>query len=325
MCRRGEARGRLRALRACALAACVLVGAAASRARANVSFERGDADRDGAVALTDAIFLLNFLFLGGPAPQCLVLADADDDDELNITDGVFILGHLFLGTQAPPPLTSEEDATCRAECGRLVYESPDPGGNGFACATCHGIVPDAESELLRPGSSLHDAVRRPSYKLGTFTELRDAANTCRVYWMATTPWEEGDQGYLDLRAFLESVAPEGPAPPVEYDVVPPAADVPPGSADDGCALFHRSCVICHGAGAAGTALAPSLVAFPLGAEFIRLKVRQSGPPDSIYEDLIGGFMPFWSAQKLTDAQVEDLVAYLSSRPVAECVPAAGDP
>ena len=65
------------------------------------AFVRGDADDSGALNITDGIFILNFLFLGGPNPPCSDSADADDSGAINITDGIFVLNFLFLG--GPPP------------------------------------------------------------------------------------------------------------------------------------------------------------------------------------------------------------------------------
>jgi hypothetical protein len=61
------------------------------------TFRRGDGDGDGRVNLTDAVFTLNFLFLGGASPACHDAADADDDGMLNVTDAVIELNFLFLG------------------------------------------------------------------------------------------------------------------------------------------------------------------------------------------------------------------------------------
>jgi hypothetical protein len=47
-------------------------------------FVRGDVDSDGAVDLTDAVRILDHLFLGGPPPECLDAADTDDDAELSL-------------------------------------------------------------------------------------------------------------------------------------------------------------------------------------------------------------------------------------------------
>jgi hypothetical protein len=65
-------------------------------------FKRGDTNGDGALNITDGVFVLNFLFLGGKAPPCKKAADTDDSGGLNITDGVYILNFLFTGGKAPP-------------------------------------------------------------------------------------------------------------------------------------------------------------------------------------------------------------------------------
>jgi hypothetical protein len=68
------------------------------------TFRRGDANSSGQVDLSDAVFVLNFLFLGGSDPACLDAADADDNGSLELTDPVRILNVLFLGgTPIPAP------------------------------------------------------------------------------------------------------------------------------------------------------------------------------------------------------------------------------
>ena len=85
-------------------------------------FKRGDADGVGAVNLTDGVFKLNFLFLGGPPPPCEDAADANDDEALNITGAVFIFNFLFLGGPPPPP-------PGHLACGA------DPVGSDLGCAS----------------------------------------------------------------------------------------------------------------------------------------------------------------------------------------------
>ena len=86
-------------------------------------FRRGDANDDGGLNITDGIFILNYLFLGGPAPPCEETADSNDDGGVNITDGIFVLNYLFLGGPAPP-------APGPDVCG------PDPAGSpDLGCAS----------------------------------------------------------------------------------------------------------------------------------------------------------------------------------------------
>ena len=78
------------------------------------SFRRGDTDGNAAANLTDAIFFLNALFLGGPQPACADAADTDDNGVLDISDAVFLLNRLFLGgidIPAPGPAECGEDPT----------------------------------------------------------------------------------------------------------------------------------------------------------------------------------------------------------------------
>ena len=65
-------------------------------------FVRGDCNLDGDGNITDGIFLLNFLFLGGSPPGCREACDNNGDGELNITNGVYLFNFLFLGGPPPP-------------------------------------------------------------------------------------------------------------------------------------------------------------------------------------------------------------------------------
>ena len=69
----------------------------------DADFRRGDADGDGKVDLTDAVFLLDLLFREGEVPGCADAADADDGGSLNISDALAILIWLFRGGSRPPP------------------------------------------------------------------------------------------------------------------------------------------------------------------------------------------------------------------------------
>lgn len=67
-------------------------------------FLRADCNGDGDTrSVTDAIFLLQYSFIGSVQPGCLAACDADGDGQVvGITDSIFFLSHAFLGT-APPP------------------------------------------------------------------------------------------------------------------------------------------------------------------------------------------------------------------------------
>jgi len=68
-----------------------------------VEFLRGDADSSEEHDLTDPIYLLSWLFSGGPPPGCKDAADSDDSGELDISDAIYMLSFLFTGGAIPPP------------------------------------------------------------------------------------------------------------------------------------------------------------------------------------------------------------------------------
>jgi len=91
-----------------------------------VAFVRGDANGDGAVNLTDGVFILNYLFTSGPEPACQDAADVNDDGQLNITDGTYVLNWLFQNGPAPVGYTGA--------CG--MDETPSALTCGASTGTC---------------------------------------------------------------------------------------------------------------------------------------------------------------------------------------------
>jgi len=62
---------------------------------------RGDANGDGEVTISDAVYLINYLFKDGPAPDPIQAGDANSDDEIGIVDAVYLVNYLF--KNGPPP------------------------------------------------------------------------------------------------------------------------------------------------------------------------------------------------------------------------------
>ncbi|MEM7235516.1 MAG: S8 family serine peptidase, partial [Planctomycetota bacterium] len=93
-------------------------------------FIRGDSDASGEIDISDGIFILNWLFIGGPQPPCEAAADVDATNQINLTDAVYLLNFLFLGgTQPPEPYPSCGDAFDQGlSCDR---PSDECGGGGI--------------------------------------------------------------------------------------------------------------------------------------------------------------------------------------------------
>jgi hypothetical protein len=82
-------------------------------------FLRGDATGGGTLDLSDAVAVLEALFLGGAPVGCEDAADSNDDGVVDISDPVALLWSLFLGAgRLPPP-----SAGCAF----------DPTGDGLGC------------------------------------------------------------------------------------------------------------------------------------------------------------------------------------------------
>ena len=66
----------------------------------------GDANSDGTVNIGDAVYIISYVFRGGPAPQPLQTADANCDGASNVGDAVYIISYVFRSGAEPccPPL-----------------------------------------------------------------------------------------------------------------------------------------------------------------------------------------------------------------------------
>jgi hypothetical protein len=67
------------------------------------TFVRGDADSNGLVEVLDGTVVIEYLFLGGPAPACPDAADADDSSVLELTDAIDIFWSIFGAATLPAP------------------------------------------------------------------------------------------------------------------------------------------------------------------------------------------------------------------------------
>ncbi len=61
----------------------------------------GDVNSDGTIDLGDAVFLMNYLFKGGPWPEPLAAGDVNGDCEVDVGDVVYLLNYLFKGGSSP--------------------------------------------------------------------------------------------------------------------------------------------------------------------------------------------------------------------------------
>jgi hypothetical protein len=82
-------------------------------------FVRGDPNVDNKHNITDAVFILQYLFTGSDKPSCMKAADSNDTGEVDLSDAVYLLNYLFVGGPAP----EEPFPTC----------GPDPTIDELTC------------------------------------------------------------------------------------------------------------------------------------------------------------------------------------------------
>ncbi len=61
----------------------------------------GDANTDGKVSVSDVVYLINFLFKGGTAPQAFWNGEANGDGKISVSDVVYLINFLFKGGSGP--------------------------------------------------------------------------------------------------------------------------------------------------------------------------------------------------------------------------------
>jgi len=69
----------------------------------------GDADGSGGVNITDAVYIIQWIFAGGPAPDPLLQADCDCGGSVNMSDVVYIIQFIFAG--GPTPCNPDGEGT----------------------------------------------------------------------------------------------------------------------------------------------------------------------------------------------------------------------
>ena len=61
----------------------------------------GDANADATADISDAVYLIAYIFSGGSAPSPLLAGDANCDSTVDISDAVYLIAYIFSGGAAP--------------------------------------------------------------------------------------------------------------------------------------------------------------------------------------------------------------------------------
>ncbi len=199
----------------------------------------------------------------------------------------------------------------------------DGSANVFACSDCHEMTPGGAEGRIMPGYSLVDSAHRESFWGGYERTLLDAMSFCRVWFMGGVRFEEEDE---DARAILEyvlSVSQTDPAPMLALTVTLDIVPIELGDPAEGEAVYDGACRHCHGS--------------PGGSPPERFRGTTEPIPDdeagwgALYDEnfpdtpysliviekirhgrffLVGGTMPLFSHEAMTDEEVGALIAFL---------------
>ena len=72
----------------------------------------GDADASGEADIDDVVYLINFIFSGGPEPEPYESGDADCSVGVDIDDVVYLINYIFSGGNAPCDIDGDEVPDC---------------------------------------------------------------------------------------------------------------------------------------------------------------------------------------------------------------------
>ncbi len=213
-------------------------------------------------------------------------------------------------------------STSAADFGEELFQDSrlsESDFNSFSCATCHATTATQEPGLILSGYSLYNSAFRPSWWGGYETNLLDAVNFCYVNFMrGISPLTPDEPKSRALYEYLVQISPDWQAPALPFTVVKDIDDVPRGATHRGAEVYRAACQTCHGEAHTGkgriTQLAPILpeIADSYGGLFPgvakQLVVIEKVRHGQFFG--VGGTMPLYSREALSDADLGALLAFL---------------
>jgi thiosulfate dehydrogenase len=205
------------------------------------------------------------------------------------------------------------------EYGRALFDETSvssAASNPFKCSTCHEVTPTKTKSL--PGYDLYDGAVRTAWWGGTVTNLLDATNTCIVDFMRGKALTPDDEKGRALYVYLASISPDATAPTLPLTVTQNIVDVPSGDAGHGKTVWDQSCGNCHGAPHTGAGRLSDVVSLvPDDSLAAHGTDPNTGARRVVIEKVrhgkyfnVGGNMPLFSLEALSDAELGDILAYL---------------
>jgi thiosulfate dehydrogenase len=221
---------------------------------------------------------------------------------------------VALACTPPPP-----EKISGVDRGAQLFSDPmfsDSNFNAFSCATCHDV--DDEDETPRVGASLRGAPFRPSWWNGRVVDPLDAVNVCFVDFMRGAPLTQEDVDGRALYEYLASLGGGPVAPALPLTIIENVTPLPEGDAARGAEVWDGACRRCHGEPHTGAGRISELAAIVpedsvefaaeagVDVSFVIVEKVRHG---QFFE--VGGNMPFFSVEALSDDDLSALLGYLA--------------
>jgi uncharacterized protein (TIGR02145 family) len=143
----------------------------------------GDANGDSDVNVSDAVHIINYVFVGGDPPNPIESCDCNCDEACNVSDAVWIINYVFIGGHEPCDMDGDGFSDCDRNCPSTVI---DIDGNVYQTIYIGGQCWMAEN------------LKVTHYRNGD--PIPNAADTGE--WYNTTEGAycnyENDEGYVDI-------------------------------------------------------------------------------------------------------------------------------
>jgi hypothetical protein len=77
-----------------------------------IGYSCGNANGDESVNVSDAVYIVNYVFLGGNPPDPLKVGDVNCDDLVNVSDAVWLINYIFIGGNWPCDTNGDHIPDC---------------------------------------------------------------------------------------------------------------------------------------------------------------------------------------------------------------------
>jgi uncharacterized protein (TIGR02145 family) len=82
----------------------------------------GDANNDASVNVSDAVWIVNYVFIGGPEPEPFLSGEVNCDGSVNISDAVWIINYVFMGGNDPCDVNGDGFPECDPNCPSTITD-----------------------------------------------------------------------------------------------------------------------------------------------------------------------------------------------------------